>query len=478
MKVIPYLTFLFLLTSYVCEPILDPDLWWHIVVGRHVLENASFPTQDYWNLFGAGNYWIAYSWFSEILYAFIENAFEITGLLTLKVSLIFLLVLSLVIAYAYIARDWLVALLLAIIVVAGSSFHLTLRPQLFPWILFPLLITLLEHTDRTNFSLSKAIGFILIGSLWANNHITTAIGLASIFFWFRPSRQTLYCALLYFFGTLITPYFGKEWLTFFSKSSHPFSHQIIAEFQPSTILEFPVAFLIILIGIIAILLFHKFKEVFYGRFIFGIIVVLGALSVNKFIPFALIFLSALVAKTWSLSGSKGFGNFGEAIDKLRSLLYKFPSQGLGFVFLCLTIVNFYKLYKTPLDLGHIPKTAYDFIEDNDLPKPLLNDFGRGGYMMYRKSNEAGVTKDKVSFDGRTNVIPKEIWLEYIEAFYGKRNWDSVIKRTNPNTILWSMESPFTSLLLASGKWCLAFQQGLGNSGFGVFVKKNSKVCTP
>ena len=70
MKLVLYFCTLFLIATYVCTPIVDPDLWWHIVVGRWILAEKAVPTQDYWNLFGYGKPWIAYSWFSEVFVCF------------------------------------------------------------------------------------------------------------------------------------------------------------------------------------------------------------------------------------------------------------------------------------------------------------------------------------------------------------------------------------------------------------------------
>ena len=45
-------------------------------------------------------------------------------------------------------------------------------------------------------------------------------------------------------GTLVTPYFGAEWIVFFSKTSHPLLHSEIIEFGPATILDAPVGMLL------------------------------------------------------------------------------------------------------------------------------------------------------------------------------------------------------------------------------------------
>lgn len=473
MKAILYFMTLFLLATYLCFPIMDPDLFWHIVVGRWITSNLSFPTQDYWNLHAFGKDWIAYSWFSEVLYSNAEKFFGFTGLLSLKLALVFIFICSLVLSYAYIARDWFVAFLLALLVVCGSSFHMTLRPQLFPWILLPLLIATLEHVNRTKFSATKILGIILIGSLWANNHITTIIGVLSIIFWIPLSLNLIYSLGLFILGSLITPYFGSEWIVFFNKSNHPLTYKLISEFQPATILQFPTAFLIIVFSILILGISYNKDKVYFPRVFFAFFLIAASLAVNKFIPFSLIYSAALIAKYWSFGGEKTFKSFGEGVKKLSMLIDSFPHKGLAFVVLCLAIVNINKLYKVEVDESRIPKKAYDFIEENNLPLPLLNDFGRGGYVLYRKADQKGEVLNKVPIDGRTNVIPDNVWQAYTESFYGKRKWTEFIDLHRPKTILWSMESPFVNLLLASNKWCLAFQQGAGNAGYGVFVEKVS-----
>ena len=409
----------------------------------------------------------------KFLFALAERLYAMKGLLSLKLVLCFLYVFSSALAFAYIARDWFVAILLAALVVVGSSFHLSLRPQLIVWIVFPVFIAVLEHVKRTGFSVHKGIVLLLLTALWANNHITTVLAVLATFFWLWKERGIFLSLLSVLAGSLCTPYFGAEWLTFLNKSGHPLSYQLIAEFQAATILEFPTAFLMLSVFLMVMFVFYKGRELPVMPFLFSGVMIVAGLAVNKFIPFALIYICSLSALAWSIGKTEDFMSFGEGVERLRDLTQRVPAQGLSFVFLCFGIVNINRLYQMPVDEYIVPKAAFDFYEQHKLPSPLLNDFGRGGYVMYRRSDEKGMVEEKVPVDGRTNVTPIDIWVKFQASFEGMRNWEEFVELTNANTVLWSMASPFGNLLLASGEWCLVFQQGQGASGYGLFVRQSA-----
>src|SRR5260221_12583871 len=47
----------------------DPDSYWHLVVGRWMVEHRAFPTADPFSFTMTGVHWIAKEWLSQILYA-------------------------------------------------------------------------------------------------------------------------------------------------------------------------------------------------------------------------------------------------------------------------------------------------------------------------------------------------------------------------------------------------------------------------
>lgn len=47
--------------SSLFSPIEDPDLFWHIVIGRWILDHGAVPQVEHWNYFGLGQTFRAYS---------------------------------------------------------------------------------------------------------------------------------------------------------------------------------------------------------------------------------------------------------------------------------------------------------------------------------------------------------------------------------------------------------------------------------
>ena len=126
---------LILLACCMARPLRDPDVWFHIVSGRWILSHHQVPTQDYWNMFGAGRPWRAYSWLSEILFARVERDVGLRGLVLLEIFTGFLFVASAARCYVSLSRSYIVGLLLTVLTALGCYWHISLRPQAFTWIL-------------------------------------------------------------------------------------------------------------------------------------------------------------------------------------------------------------------------------------------------------------------------------------------------------------------------------------------------------
>ncbi|MCB0360829.1 MAG: hypothetical protein KDD44_14370, partial [Bdellovibrionales bacterium] len=78
------IAFICCFTCYLVSPLIDPDLWWHLTVGRWILAHQSLPIVDNWNRFALGHSWVAYSWSVEVLYAMAYRFAAEQGLVILK----------------------------------------------------------------------------------------------------------------------------------------------------------------------------------------------------------------------------------------------------------------------------------------------------------------------------------------------------------------------------------------------------------
>lgn len=475
MRGIVWLCFAALAAFYICGPVADPDLWWHITVGRWILANQTIPHVDYWGMFSAGTHWRAYSWLSEIIFALVDSGFGERGLLILQMFFALLLSLSLFWCFSKISQDWFFGGLLGFLVTAAVFNHFSLRPQVLVWIVFAVLLWTAVRIEREGLDWKKGSQLFLLMLLWANTHVSSVLGILAVMFWLsspHSGRQAALAGLICFLGTLATPYLGGEWLTLIGKGLHPFSHSSILEFQPATILQRSTGLFLVLLA--CFLAFLHFRPAALGRAkpCGALLFTLLALAVVKFQPFAGIFVAACLAQMWQGEGSdrKELGNISTAVEKLRRLLEETPREGLAFLLLCLCLVNGFRAWREKTPESIRPEAAVDFIIENRLPFPLLNDFGSGGYIMYRLSDRAGNLAHKVSLDGRTNLISSELWEKKKAALRGWPAWREYIDAVKPATILWLTRAPLSSILLSAGEWCRVKKSG-GESGFSVFVKR-------
>lgn len=459
-------TFSFIIAGlYIVSPIIDPDLWWHIAIGRWIIANGHVPTHEHWNAFALGQPFRAYSWMNEVLFAWIEGTFGLDGLFWAKLLLGQLIAFSLFFVYSKIAGDWFFGLLLGVMAVVTCQGHFTLRPQSFTWIYLAWLLYFTDLACRKDRLFPAAFGVMAVMCLWANIHITTALGLAAVFFWAASKERVGLTAWLIFFGalgTVLTPYLGAEWLTFISKSGHPLEYSSISEFQPATILQYPTGF--VLLGMFVLSMFFYFHPsvILPGRLIYAGILLLGGLAIIKFLPYAAIFVFAVVASGWRKAREEGkeFGNFSEAVSKFEALFRheRLPAEGLGFIMVCVIYVLVNQVTATKLETAVVPKNAVDFIAEKELQPPVLHTFGYGGYMMYHFADSDGEAKEKVMIDGRTNITPHEISEYGMSARTGLRDWRKILEVTEPNSILWPGESPLVTILLLTGEWCIVFEE--------------------
>jgi hypothetical protein len=478
-----------LMGSYICLPVADPDLWWHITVGRWIIAHGTVPRIDYWNMFGVDLPWRAYSWTSEIVVALVDRWFGDIGLLYTQLGLGILLAAVLQYTFGKIARDNWVGAAFGIYSTVACYNHFTLRPQVVVWIFFAVLLYLVEQVSRDGLRRNLVFGIFVSGAVWANTHLTAALGLGAVALWLLPAQRSdllpwknlAVCVATFFLGTLCTPYLGGEWITFLSKTGHPLRYSVIAEFQPATILQYSTVFVLLLLVFLIVVAFTTRAVPRFGRTVLGGGMVIAGLTAVKFLPFAAIVLGALVCQWWS-SVSPHIKGDGEEITPgipeglLRakawsSSLSPMTHGALAFLLFAVSLANISSLRKHPIDLTYVPKAAVDYIKEKSLQIPILNEFGSGGYLMYRFSSQEGMPEFRVAIDGRTNVNPPDIWQMYQESFLGKLGWRKFIQRVEPKTILWRQGSAFVALLYASKQWCRVFSSGEKESDYVIFVQR-------
>lgn len=485
MKILLWIALSIFIGSYICIPVSDPDLWWHIVVGRWIVAHKTVPQVDYWNMFAAGQAWRAYSWSNEIVYALVERFYGEQGLAAAQM----LLAIGMVIAYQYlfgrVARNYYIGALLGSYTAIACFAHFSLRPQTLIWLLLVAVLVVVDDIVEQCVTKGRLLALVVLGAVWANTHLTAILGLIGVGLWSWQGalgksdvRRAIITSAAFFLGTLITPYLGGEWLTFFAKSGHTFHFSSIDEFKPAHILQFSTGFLLLQVCLLTIVSFQTRKVLPLTRVLLCAGMVMAGMTAVKFLPFASVSLSIALAVVWRESVHvTGHGTGGSLINGFKAAIAWFQRlhfHTIGALTFCvgsLASVNVVHLIKSPIYGAIVPKRAVDFIETHNLGHPILNEFGTGGYLMYRFSSNNGEPIHRVPIDGRTNVNPPAVWQSYEKAFWGREGWKEYIQKVEPKTILWSQGSPLVALLLDSPNWCRVFQTGTKAHDYSVFILK-------
>ncbi len=103
-RVLLWFSLVVVVGSYICLPVADPDLWWHITVGKWIVAHGEVPHVDYWNMFSNDKLWRAYSWSNEIVLALIDARWGPRGLAIAQVILGISLVACLQYVFGRLAR--------------------------------------------------------------------------------------------------------------------------------------------------------------------------------------------------------------------------------------------------------------------------------------------------------------------------------------------------------------------------------------
>lgn len=460
------LSFLFVLAFscaiYICGSIVDPDLWWHITVGKWIIANFNIPSVDIWNTYHQGHSWLSYSWLAETLFAFFELKYGLLGLGILKLVLALLFCFISFITISSIAKDKILGSVIALVSCIACFSHFELRPQTFTWIFLTLI---LYSLTRENLDIKKkALWIFVLMMLWANTHISSIIGLIAIYFFSLEnklwSKEAFFLTFVGLAATFATPYFGAQWFTLLEKSFHPFTFIFIREFQPVSLYQAEAGISLLLIVVLVLMIVDKPSTISSFKFCLAVGFTLLAWTIQKFMPFALIVLGFELAMVTGYLIKFSHSEINSLFVKaILSVSQKIRESSFISITIFITIlissslISLTRFLENPVNKKYIPEAAVDYIQSAHLPSPLLNSFDTGGYLIYRFSDSSGIPTQTVAIDGRTNVTPPEILRDFIATYRGENNWQDLLKRISPKTILWEASSPFTSLLRENTNWC-------------------------
>ena len=444
---------------------IDPDVWWHIKVGQNILETHHWPTTDPYSFTVAGQPWLSYEWLGDVLLGAVSRSGGVVGM----EALLFALGSAIAIAVYYLGAlrsgKSKAGLAAAAILFILTTVSFSLRPQMLGYLFLILTVIALEHFRQGS---RRSIWFLPpLMLIWVNAHGSWIIGLGTIFVylmsglfafevgglegrrWSDGDRLRLETVFLLCLAALpITPY-GTRLCTypFEVASSLPLNIENIEEWQsmPFHLLGGKI-FLGLLLGFIVLPVMFRFKwrleelVLFLGGTAMACIHVRFLLI---FVPFFAPLLATVFARwtpPYDRSKDRPVLNAIIMAAVLAGVVYYFPS-------------------KSELDkevASHFPVQAVAYLNSHEVPGPMYDTYGFGGYLVWSRGPQ-----HKVFIDGRGELYERGGLLgDYLHIAMIKPGALTVLQSYGVRSVLIMRDEPLATLLGVAPGWKRVYLDGL------------------
>ena len=434
---------------------IDPDLWWHLQTGQDIVAAKAIPQTDIYSFTKAGSEWVTHEWLSEVVIYAVYRVSGWAGLLAVFAGFVtaaFYLVYRRCPGKPYIAA---LAILLA---VSASSPLFGVRPQMITLLLASTFITFL--TSYANDGKSTRLYWMApLMLLWVNLHAGYALGLGLIGLYLitlvldrkwnlipRLVIALIACAAVvplnpngfrmfsYPLETLRSPSmaaFIQEWAS-------PNFHQPM--FVPLAL------FLFLLVAVLA----SSSKRLRASEVFLLFVTGLAALRSARHIPiFALIAAPIFAQQLWELMLARGWelrlnapqGSEPRTAALFATLLLLAPAV------LDIALIKHFVTNQAVYEAKNYPQAAVNFLESKQLPGPIYNRYGWGGYLIRRFHGGY-----PVYIDGRADVYGDKFMYEAFNTYDGGTGWFEPLDRLSIRTVLISPDAPLASLLRSDNQW--------------------------
>jgi hypothetical protein len=454
-------------------------MWWHIAVGRQILETRALPEFDPYSWTATGAHWIAYEWLGEVLIAAGTRGGDLIAqklLLLAMACALFLLLFY----YAYLrSRNYKAAFVACLLLSPLAVFFFTLRPQLFGYLFLLITLICLERYRQYD---SKAIWALpLLFLIWTNTHGSFAFGLFVVgLYWisglthfekgsllaerWTPAQRLrlLSILLLCVAATTVTPYGTRL-------AAYPLEMALAQPVNVANIIEWmPIGaerwfgkyfvglLLLFFLGQVVrpqrfrlhelgLLLFAVFSASMHRRFLIVFLIV--------FAPLLATMLTRWVEE-YSPAKDKPVCNAGLLAIVAGMLIGFFPSQ---------------KFLEDGVARDY-PVQAVKYLQAHPAEGPLFNDYGWGGYLIWSLHPE-----QKVFIDGRADIYEYSgVLPDYLSIVRIEPGALSLLRKYNVQACLVRRKEAISTLLAASPEW----EQTYADELSAIFVRKPNKGLSP
>lgn len=443
----------------------DPDTWWHAKAGQMILATGHWPTHDIFSFTARGVQWIAYEWLGEVLIGW-AGYHGVPGLLILLMVLASVLMLLLYV-YGWVCTGNVKASLAACaILLPLTAVFFTLRPQLVGYCFLVLLLILMELHRRGHEKVLWAIPPLFL--IWVNTHGSFFVGLG-IFgvYWLcglfefdwgniearkwtpRQSRNLLLTILGSLVLLPITPYGTKlaayplEMVLF-----QPLNIKNIQEWQAVSFgAPWGKAFLLILLGLFLVQMWWKPRFRLFDLVFLLVTLCEGAIHLR----FIIILIFALLP--WL---TRVVGQWLQPYDARKD---QYVLNVALIALIVFGVIHFFPSRKQiEQTVGKTyPIAAIRYIKTHNVPEPMLNEYGWGGYLIWTFGTPHGISRP-VFIDGRADLYEYAgVFKDYLDITRLKADTPFLLSKYHIRSVFMPSKSILTTYLKAAPGWSLVFE---------------------
>jgi hypothetical protein len=207
-----------------------------------------------------------------------------------------------------------------------------------------------------------------------------------------------------------------------------------------------------------------------GELLMLLVTALATLRSGRNVPFfALVAIPLLAEHSWSWLTSQRWGKWFTKPEKREPGAGLILKLALNVLVLLVAPLTFVALRvgnsvatQAATEAGNYPAAAVDFMTKEKPPQPIYNEYGWGGYLIWRLYPEY-----RVNMDGRADVYGDELIEEFLAVNVGEPGWRSFLDKRGVRTALLRPDAPLASLLRED----LAWQKVFEDQGSVIFVRR-------
>jgi len=462
------LTFIFAalpLANIRYNKLADPDIWWHMRAGEWIIQNHSIPHTDPFSASTMGRPWVDYCWMFDVGSYEIVTHFDLVSILwfeTLMRLAVTALLFSLV---RTLTPSFWKAVVLTGTAMMAMLWILPPRPGAISVLLFLAELHILVSAQRKS---NPRLLWILPGLflLWANIHIEFVTGLFLLgVICIEPlmdkvieiaggprspvdamQRQRWYVFGASLLATLVNPYGFKLYSNVFQYARDAKIYDIIVEFHAMhfrTLNDWAVL-LLLMLACFALGRTERLRSAW--------VVLLGWSAWMGFRSLREVWLVTILSVMIIASPRKEEEPSSERPARTNLSMRLAVATAVALILLGGAVTwsaNSQRMLRQVAD--SFPLGAVNYIHQNHLQGPLLNELSWGGFLIY------ALPEIPVAMDGRTNVHSQDEIVRALPLWNGDPGWQNRPELERANLVISSPAWPLAVLLRSDPRFRVAYE---------------------